>query len=321
MTDRSLLRSGRFGRLTQRRGQRFRKVRIGKRELLTHGIAPSFWNDVFHSAMTANWPTFLGGLAVVFVVLNAGFAILYAVDPNGVANAKDSLLEMFFFSIETLTTVGYGEMFPQTDYAHVVVSIETFVGLFFTASMLGLIFARVSRPRARLIFAKAMTVGPHEGRRTLVLRVANARLNMIGSATARLWIAMQQNTQENVPYRRFLEMKLVRSENPVFTLSWTILHTIDETSPLFGLSQADLAEMDAFFILSIAGHDETSVQEVRARETYSVEDIRWDHKFVDILERTEAGMTLLNYERFHDVEPVNGGVEPEMAADRPAPAP
>ncbi len=305
MNDTSPLRSTRLSRLTARgRGERLRKVTIGKREVLTYGLAPSFWNDVYHSAMTASWPTFLGGLAAIFVFLNACFAILYFVARDSVANSHNELLQLFFFSVETLTTVGYGEMYPQGNYGHAIVSIETFAGLFYSASMLGLIFARVSRPRARLLFAKFLTVGPYDGQRTLFMRVANARLNIISSASARLWLLISQETAEKVAFRRFLELKLVRSENPTFVLSWTILHNIDESSPLFGLTTEDLIESDAALILSISGHDETSAQTVHSRETYFAGDILWDHRFADVLTRTEDGSTLLNYERFHDVEPL-----------------
>ncbi len=277
---------------------------IGRREVFTTGLAPSFWNDVYHAAMMAGWPAFLGGLAATFVLINAGFALLYAASPGCIANAQGRLLEMFFFSVETLTTVGYGELYPQTDYAHVVVSVETFTGLFFSASMLGLIFARLSRPSARLLFANVLVVGPDDGELTLVMRVANARLNMISSATARVWLAIQRQTKENVPFRRFLDVKLVRSENPIFSLSWTLMHRIDEDSPFHRFSEAELTQADAFLIVAISGHDETAGQQVHARETYAMNAILWNHRYVDILEHTEEGMTLLNYDRFHSVEPI-----------------
>ena len=105
-------------------------------------------------------------------------------------------------------------------------------------------------------------------------------------------------------------MKLVRSENPTFVLSWTILHSIDESSPIFGRTPEDLTASDAFFILSISGHDETSAQTVQSRETYSMSDILWDHKFADVLTIREDGSSVLNYERFHDVEPLAGAREP-----------
>ena len=306
------------------RTKRVRAVNIGRRQVLIHGFTPSFWTDVYHVAMTVGWAGFLGGLAAIFVLVNAMFAVLYWLSPGCVANANNEILKLFFFSVETLTTVGYGEFYPLTTYAHSVVSVETFMGLFFTASMLGLIFARLSRPRARIIFARHVAIGPHDGQPTLVIRVANERLNLIASAQARVWLALQQVTAENAQFRRFLELQLIRSENPIFTLSWTIMHSIDASSPLLGLGPTDLTEGDAFLIVSITGHDETSAQQVHARQLYGASEIVWGHRYADILESTETGVALLNYTRFHDLEPVVGWEMPTAApptADEPVSSP
>ena len=286
------------------RTQKLRKVMIGKREVLTSGLEPSFWNDVYHVAMTAGWPAFMAGIAVAYVLINAVFAALYWLGPDSIANSHGDIENLFYFSVETLTTVGYGEMSPQTRYGHLVVSAETFTGLFVTASMLGLIFARLSRPRARLLFARSMTIGPHEGRRTLSARVANARLNVISSANARLWVLIPGETAEGVTFRRYEELKLIRSENPTFVLSWTILHVIDETSPLYGTTLDSLASDDALFIVNVTGYDETSAQTVQAREYYLAGDVHFDHRYADVLSVLADGSTMLNYEHFHTVEPV-----------------
>jgi len=311
MDDQSRHRRPKGLRARGQQAQRLRKVMVGKREVLTSGLAPSFWNDVYFSAMTATWPGFLGSLAATFVLLNGCFAFLYSLVPDSVANTGGRLENLFFFSVETLTTVGYGEFFPQSIYGHIVVSVETFAGLFFTASMLGLIFARLSRPRARLLFAKNLIVGPYEGRRTLFARVANERLNVISSANARLWMLISEVTAEGVRFRRFAELKLLRSENPSFVLSWTVLHVIDEASPLHGKTAKELAEQDAFFILNVTGQDDTSMQTVQSRETYGAADLRWDHRFVDILSVTEDGMNLLDYDLLHAIEPIATAVDQE----------
>ncbi len=283
---------------------KLRKVTIGRREVFTSGIAPGVWTDLYHATLTVGWPAFLGGLAGVYVFTNAVFALLYRLGPDSVANSHGDIENLFYFSVETLTTVGYGEFSPQTRYGHVLVAVETFTGLFFTASMLGLIFARMSRPRARLLFARHLAVGPHEGRLTLHARVANARLNVIGSARARLWMLAKVSTAERVGFRRFIELPLLRSENPTFVLSWTILHVIDEASPLHGRTAEDLAAEDVFFVLTITGEDETFAQTVQARETYGPDDLRWGSRYVDVLSVLEDGTTFLDYDRFHAVEPV-----------------
>ena len=288
----------------QRAPPQLRKVMIGKRAVFTAGLSPSFWNDAYHTALTARLPAFIGGLAAAFLIVNVGFALLYGVEPEGIANSHGAFENLLYFSMETITTVGYGEFYPQTRYAHIVVGTEVFAGLFFTATMLGLIFARMSRPRARLVFARGLAVGPYEGCRTLFARVANARLNILSSATARLWVLLSETTAEGATFRRYVELRLVRAENPAFALSWTILHPLDAASPLAGRSAADLEREDALFLLTITGHDETSGQTVQARESYLPADIRWDHRFVDILSTPVAGNTVLDYARFHDMEPL-----------------
>ena len=304
MNDQSPLGGPRASGWRRPRPQKLRKVMIGKRAVYTAGLKPSLWNDVYHVAMTASLPVFVAGIAGAFGLINAVFATLYWVSPNAIANSAGDYENLFYFSVETVTTVGYGELFPQTRYGHVVVSAEVFTGLFFSATMLGLIFARMSRPRARLLFASAIAIGPHEGARTLAVRVANARLNILSSANARLWVLLSERTAEGARFRRYVELRLLRSENPTFALSWTILHPIDDVSPLFGRSGDDLIREDALFVLNITGHDESSGQAVQARETYLSCDLRWDHRYVDVLSTTEDGVTVLDYARFNDVEPI-----------------
>ncbi len=286
------------------RPRRLRRVMIGKREVFTAGLAPSLWNDIYHVAMTARLPVFVGGIVAAFGLTNAIFALLYWVKPDAIANSAGDYENLFYFSVETITTVGYGELFPQTRYGHIVVSAEVFTGLFFSATMLGLIFARMSRPRARLLFARRLTVGVHEGQPTLFARIANARLNILSSATARMWVLIAATTAEGVRFRRFEELGLIRSENPTFALSWTVLHHIDAASPLDGRTAADLAAMDAMVLIVITGHDEASGQSVQARETYLAGDIDWNHRYVDVLSTSAEGVTVLDYGRFHDVEPI-----------------
>lgn len=290
------------------RPRKLRKVMIGKRAVLTAGLKPSLWNDVYHVAMTARLPVFTAGLAAAFLVTNAVFALLYWIVPGCIANSGDNLENLFYFSVETITTVGYGELFPQTRYAHIIVGTEVFTGLFFTATMLGLIFARMSRPRARLLFARFLTVGPHEGEPTLSVRVANARLNIMSSANARLWVLLSETTTEGTRFRRFVELPLLRSENPTFALSWTMLHRIDASSPLSGRTAEALIQDDALIVVNITGHDESSGQAVQARETYLASDVRFDHRYMDILSTSDDGQTLLDYSRFHDIEPLPAAV-------------
>jgi inward rectifier potassium channel len=279
-------------------------VTIGDREIETRGLIPGFWTDLYHRAMTVYWPVFFGCAALIFVLLNAIFAFLFYLGDHPIANVADDLpLSLFYFSIETLATVGYGDMHPQTNYGHLVATVEIFTGMSFLAVMTGLIFARFSRPRARFVFANFPVVANRQGVPTLMIRIANARHNTISQATARLWLIRREITKEGETLRRFYELALDRREHPVFSLSWTIFHEIDETSPLYRLGDADLAAMDAALILNVAGVDDSSAQRLFDRRVYQHGHIRWQHRYRDITSISKEGRLLLDYSKFHEVTP------------------
>src|SRR3984893_1303989 len=164
-------------------------VRFGDREVVTEGLRLSFWADISHRSMTASWPSFIAGAALVFVVFNAIFALLYWIGDQPIANVPGgAYIDYLYFSIETLSTAGYGDMHPQTHYGHFVATAELFTGIFSMSLMTGLVFSRFSRPTARLLFAQNPVISVHDGSPTLMIRFANARNGMIGSATARLWL-------------------------------------------------------------------------------------------------------------------------------------
>jgi inward rectifier potassium channel len=218
-----------------------RTVHLGSREIVTEGLRLSFWADISHRCMTASWPSFIAGAAAVFVIFNAIFASLYWIGDNPVANVPGgAYIDYLYFSIETLSTAGYGDMHPQTHYGHFVAAVELFTGIFSMSLMTGLIFARFSRPSARLLFADNPVISHHEGKQTLMVRFANERHNIIGNATAKLWLLKNVVSQEGRSFRRFYELPLLRSEHPALALSWTLYHVIDEDSPLYGQTADDL---------------------------------------------------------------------------------
>jgi len=286
------------------RQPRTRLVTIGDFEVETRGLTSGFWTDLYHRSMTVSWPIFFASAAVIFIVLNTVFAGLYMLGKNPVANVSDELpLSLFYFSIETLATVGYGDMHPQTNYGHLVATVEIFTGMSFLAVMTGLIFARFSRPKARFVFAKYPVVGNRQGQPMLMIRVANARHNTISQANARLWLVREEQMAEGDTVRRFYELILDRNEHPVFSLSWTLYHAIDETSPLYHMDREELVAADAALVLNLGGVDDSSAQRLAARKVYSAEDIRWRHRYVDITGDSPQGRLLLDYTKFHDVIP------------------
>jgi inward rectifier potassium channel len=277
-------------------------IRFGQREIETLGLSQGFWTDLYHRAMTVYWPVFFGSAAAIFVALNAIFGFLYSLGHDPIANsAENGALAYFYFSIETLATVGYGDMHPQTNYGHLIATVEIFTGMSFLAVMTGLVFARFSRPRARFVFADHAVITRHEGQQTLMIRMANARHNTVSRANARLWVIRAERTKEGDQLRRFYDLKLDRSEHPMFVLSWMLFHVIDKESPLHGATESDLAEGDALFVLNVSGLDDSSAQQLYARHVYSWRDIRWRHRYKDITSVSPQGRFLLDYTKFHDV--------------------
>src|ERR1700739_998551 len=208
-----------------------RVVRFGDREVVTEGIHLSFWADMSHRCMTASWPSFIGGAVLVFIAFNAVFAMLYWIGNQPISNVPSgAYIDYLYFSIETLSTAGYGDMHPQTHYGHFIAAVELFTGIFSMALMTGLVFARFSRPNARLLFADHPVISTHEGRPTLMVRFVNERHNIISNASAKLWLLRDEVSLEDESFRRFYELSLTRNEHPALALSWTLYHIIYQAS-------------------------------------------------------------------------------------------
>ena len=283
--------------------KRTRQVAIGRRKFTVLGGRARSFRDLYHDSLSISWPSFFLVVAGTFFLANLIFAFIYWVGGDVTANTDHGSLPMlFFFSVEALSTVGFGDMHPAATYGHIVASIENFFGLLFVAVTTGVMFTRFARPQARFMFARHPVVTNFNGKPTLMIRVANERHNTVSDASARLWVLSDGSSAEGHKFRRFIEPKLERVENPVFVLSWTIFHVIDENSPLHDLRHGRSAPLSSL-ILTITGYDENMAQEVKARHWYDVKDIRWDHRYADILESGPDGSTLLDYDRFHDSEP------------------
>jgi inward rectifier potassium channel len=171
------------------------------------------------------------------------------------------------------------------------------------AVLTGIIFARVSRPTARVMFSRWATITLHEGKPTLIFRCANERANQILDAEVTVNLARQDVTQEGMRIRRLLDMKVVRSRSPLFALSWMILHEIDESSPLFGATPESLAEDKVEILVIVAGVDETFAQRIHARHSYVPTEIAWNRRLADVLTIGADGHRVIDYTRFHTLEP------------------
>jgi inward rectifier potassium channel len=282
-----------------------RRIRLGAREVFTEGISTQVMQDLYHHFMTVSWPRLFATIAAFFLVFDLLFGCLYDLKPGCIANLNPpGFAGAFFFSVETLATVGYGDMHPQTPYGHVIAMIEIFVGLMMLAVITGLMFARFSRPKARFMFSKQAIVRPIDGKLTLMFRAANARQNVVQEASALLRMMRDDVTPEGYRLRRLVDLPLVRSQHPVFSLGWNLMHAIDESSPLRTETAESLAATKAVFILSLSGTDETTGQVLMARAEYPSEAIRWNEAFRDILEAQPDGSLHIDYGKFDEVEPL-----------------
>jgi inward rectifier potassium channel len=292
-------------RLFKNQSNTHRLVRIGDREIHATGISRPIVHDLYHYCMTVSWPRLFMSIGLYFIAFDALFAGLYYLQPESIANVNpQGFVGYFFFSVETLATVGYGDMHPQTAYGHTIAMIEIFVGVMTMALITGLMFARFSRPRARFIFANTVVIRPMDGKSTLMLRVANARQNVVQEASAQLRLLRDEVTLEGLRFRRIIDIPLVRSQQPMFALGWSIMHVIDDNSPLLGVTTESLEQVRAILILSIAGTDDTTGHTLMARKEYPARSILCNATFKDTLETLADGTVIFDYSKFHETEPL-----------------
>lgn len=277
---------------------RFNVVRLGDSSLL-------HWRDFYHLMLTISWPGFFFLLVVLYVAVNAGFALAYLAGGDGIENAQPgSFADAFFFSVQTMASIGYGALYPKTFYVNTIVAIEALAGLLGLAMATGLMFARFSRPTARVLFSQVAVIAPFNGQPTLTFRTANQRRNQILAAQLRVTFVRDESNDEGQFMRRLYDLKLVRSETPIFGQTLTVMHPIDETSPLYGETPRSLAEAEAAIVVMLVGIDETVAQSVHARHVYAAQDVLWNMQFVDIFARLPDGRRSIDYSRFHDVIPL-----------------
>ncbi|MBE9033970.1 ion channel [aff. Roholtiella sp. LEGE 12411] len=301
----------RLKRLSQKQRQRLIprihiKIQDGQFEIMGMGVWYSYWRDPYHLLLTIPWTAFLALIAVLYVATNTLFALAYLAGGDCIENARPGyFLDAFFFSVQTLASIGYGAMYPKTTYANTIVTIEAMAGLVGIAVMTGLAFARFSRPTARVLFSHVAVITPHEGVPTLMFRAANERRNQILEAQMRVYLMRDEVTVEGQFMRRFHDLKLLRSQTPSFMLSWSAMHPIDEYSPLYGMTPESLIQTKTTLVISLSGIDETVAQVVHARHHYSANDILWNYRFVDIIHYTDEGHRYIDYNEFHDILPLD----------------
>lgn len=278
-------------------------VRFGAAEVYRIGTQRRVVDDPYHFILTLTWPRFYALVVTFYLSINFVFAVAYWLVDGCIANARPgSFSDAFFFSIETLATVGYGAMSPATLYGHTVASLEILIGLMTLAIVTGLIFSRFSKPTARILFSQRMVIRPFEGSQVLMLRAANERNNRIVEANASLAMVRTEQTADGEPFTRIHDLRLLRDHTPAFALTWTLVHRIDESSPLHGWTQEQLLAARTRIMISINGHDETMAAAVHAYHDYLTDDLIFDARFVDVMHTGESGERIIDMTRFHETE-------------------
>jgi len=266
------------------------------------GMKGSLFRDFYYYALRVTWPTFLFMSVLAYLAINTCFATLYYLNGDAILNADpDSYIDAFIFSFQTSTTIGYGYLLPKSGYGHTVVMFDVFSGLLFVAVLTGLVFARFSRPSARVVFSENMLISKHKDQEILLFRVANGRRSYIVNAEVDITLVMKEEDESSLLDWRFHDLVLVRDHTPVFGMTWSIMHVIDDASPLFGLSAERMAELEIDLVVSIVGVEDVFAQTVHIRHSYSDSHILFNKKFVDAVTETKKGGRVIDFTRFNDV--------------------
>ena len=261
--------------------------------------------NIYTYLVNTTFPRLLGLVAVLFIGVNLVFAMIYAaLGPDALhwdrGLGMDALATAFFFSAQTLTTVGYGAIYPVGVGAHIISTFEVTLGLLGFAMITGLMFARFSRPSGKLVFSNRMIVAPYAAVTSLQFRVANQRTSVMAEVDARILLMTVEPDDSGELKRKFVELSLERGGVLFLALTWTIVHIIDEASPLWSKSHADLERLQAELLILIKGYDDSFNQVVHSRYSYRWNEIEWSARFVPAFGVTPEGNMLLDIGKISD---------------------
>jgi inward rectifier potassium channel len=272
----------------------------------------SFWQSLsaYHYLLTISWPKFLGYVVASFLFANAFFATVFVILGEGALTGTEAVglgarfAEAFFFSVHTLATIGYGTIAPASLGANLVVTMETLIGLVGVAVMAGISFARFSRPVAQILFSRNAVVAPYRNGRAFMFRIVNQRSNQLVELEAKVLLSRRKRDGVTSSDREFIPLKLERDRVVFFPLAWTIVHPIDETSPLRGWDAADdILDCDAEFLVLLNGFDETFSQTVHTRSSYKAAEIVFGARFASMFNpQDEEGVVSVDIRKLHDIE-------------------
>jgi inward rectifier potassium channel len=261
------------------------------------------FTDFYHHLLTSSWPALLLQIAIVFIVANLIFAFGYYLI-GGIENVRPgNFMDVFFFSVETIATIGYGKMSPVTIGSQILMSIEALCGLINFALITGLIFAKFSRPTARIRFSRIAVISKRDGVPSVMFRMANVRSSQIVDAQVHLAFSRDERTSEGEYVRRFYDLELTRYRNAIFAYSWTVVHPIQPGSPFYGVTAEDILKADAELTVSVTGFDEVFSQTVYARYSYRATDIIWGARLLDIIDENAEPEDRFDFSKFDQFEP------------------
>ncbi len=282
-------------------------VRVGQFEFLKVNAGKQEWRDIYHWILSLTWTRFAALMTGIYLAINAVFALFYSFGDGIDGMERGSFLDAFFFSVQTLATVGYGHMYPVTLYAHIVTTIEIVLGVFLVAVFTGVIFVRFSRPTARIEFSNRIVIAPFKGKPTLMLRIANLRHHSMAEADFKIMLSRDEPVEQDESFRHFYLLKLHFDHLITFPAALTLRHTIDEKSPLFGETAETLQANDATLIASVVCIETVIPATVQSERGYSWRDVRFGERFVDIYSDRQEGRITVDYGRLHETEPVLPG--------------
>jgi inward rectifier potassium channel len=276
-------------------------------------VPPGVWRDLYVKLIGGPWRTLFGLMFAAYVLGNMGFAWLFLLGGDCIAGAEPgSFTDAFHFSVQTMATIGYGGMTPRGNYANTLVAIEALCGLLGFSLATSLSFAKIARPTANIVFSRVAVICQHHGKPTLMFRAANARGNDVLEASMRVSLLKTEISAEGQQMRRMHDLKLQRHSSPIFLLSWTAMHIIDETSPLLGIDTSAFAADHMVLVVTLTGLDGTMMQTMHARTAYHHDELRFGETLVDVMTTRADGTVVLDHAHFHDTQPqlLGGSVAP-----------
>ena len=296
-----------FGARVAQQSQRRLLNRDGSFNVVREGLPYLRSLSPYHALLTLSWPRFFALVAAGYFAANLLFAVLYfscgphALDGWHTGTPLERFEDAFFFSVQTLATIGYGRMTPNGVVVNLLVTVEALVGLMGFALATGLLFARFSRPTAQLVFSRNAVVAPFRGGSALMFRLANERSSQLTEVSAIVSLSRLEDSPAG-PIRRFHELRLDRAKVVFLPLHWVVVHPIDERSPLHGVEEAAFRASQAEILILLSAMDETFSQTVHARTSYRAEEVVWNARFADMFLRTDEGLVGVDLRRLHDLE-------------------